>query len=70
VRISHHLTGTVGLTEREAIAALTARLREKGIDAAKIPDAAGISLTEWVGALLERVSGAVVMGTAQRIEKH
>jgi hypothetical protein len=68
-RIAHHLTAKVGLTEREAVAALMAGLREKGVDAAKTPDAGGIRLTEWVAALLERVSGAVVMGVAQRVEK-
>jgi len=66
-RIVHRLTEEVGLSEREA--ALTAGLREKGVDAAKIPGAGGENLTQWVEALLERVSGAVVMGAAQRIEK-
>ena len=65
----HHLTGKLGLTEREAVSSLTASLREKGIEAAKIPDAGGQNLAGWVEALLERVSGAVVMGAAQRIEK-
>jgi hypothetical protein len=67
-RIVHRLTEEVGLSEREAAIALTAGLREKGVDAAKIPSA-GEDLTQWVEALLERVSGAVVMGAAQRIEK-
>jgi hypothetical protein len=67
-RIVHRLTEEVGLSEREAVDALTADLRDKGIDAAKIP-AAGENFTQWVEALLERVSGAVVMGAAQRIEK-
>jgi hypothetical protein len=67
-RIVHRLTEEVGLSEREAISALTAGLREKGVDAAKIPSGSE-NLTQWVEALLERVSGAVVMGAAQRIEK-
>jgi hypothetical protein len=67
-RIAHRLTGELGLSERDAVSALTSCLRQKGIDAAKIPDATGRSLTQWVEALLERVSGAVVMGAAQRID--
>jgi hypothetical protein len=59
----------LGLSERDAVSAMTAALREKGVDAAKIPDPGGKSLTEWVEALLERVSGAVVMGAAQRIAR-
>jgi hypothetical protein len=68
-RIVHHLTEKLGLTDREAVAALTASLREKGTEAAKIPDTGGKNLSGWVEALLERVSGAVVMGAAQRVEK-
>ena len=56
-RIVHRLTEEVGLSEREAAIALTAGLREKGVDAAKIPSAGGENLTQWVEALLERVSG-------------
>jgi hypothetical protein len=67
-RIAHHLTGKLDLGERDAINALTAELREKGIDAAKIPDASGQSLNAWLEALLDRVSGAVVMGAAHRVE--
>ena len=67
-RIAHHLTGKLALGERDAISALTAELREKGIDAGKIPDASGQSLNAWLEALLGRVSGAVVMGAAQRID--
>jgi hypothetical protein len=44
-------------------------LREKGVAAAKIPSNSGENLTAWVEALLDRVSGAVVMGAAQRIER-
>ena len=68
-RIAHRLTEELGFTEREAAIALTAGLRDKGVDAAKIPEPGDQSLTDWVGALLERVSGAVVMGAAQRIER-
>jgi hypothetical protein len=63
------LTEELGLSERDAVSALTASLRHKGIDAAKIPSAGGENLTQWVETLLDRVSGAVVMGAAQRIEK-
>jgi hypothetical protein len=59
----------VGLTEDQAVAVLTTRLREKGVDVAKIPSASGAGLVPWIEMLLERVSGAVVMGAAQRVEK-
>jgi hypothetical protein len=68
-RIAHRLTGELGLTEREAVSALIAGLRQKGVDAAKIPGNSGESLIAWVEALLDQVSGAVVMGAAQRIER-
>jgi hypothetical protein len=67
-RIAHHLTGKLGLSEHEAVSALTARLREKGVDPTKIPDAGGKGVDQWIEALLERVSGAVVMGAAQRVD--
>ena len=68
-RLMQHLTGKLGLGEKEAIAALSASLRETGIDAAKIPAGERRDLSEWLEALLERVSGSVVMGAAQRVEK-
>jgi hypothetical protein len=68
-RIAHRLGGELGLSDREAVAALTSSLREKGVEADKIPDAGRGNLTDWLEALLERVSGAVVMGAAQRIGK-
>ena len=68
-RIAHHLTDKLGLSEKEAVAALTASLRDRGVEGAKIPSAERRNLTDWLEALLERVSGAVVMGAAQRIEE-
>ena len=68
-RLLHHLTGTLGLSETEAARALRSALGEAGIDSAKIPSSERRSLTEWLEALLERVSGSVVMGAAQRIER-
>ena len=66
-RIARQLTETLGLEENEAVSALTAALQESGVDRAKIPRSDRRSLTEWIDALLERVSGSVVMGAAHRI---
>lgn len=68
-RLVQHLTEKLGLNEKEAVAALSANLREAGVDSAKIPSAERRDLGEWLEALLERVSGSVVMGAAQRVAK-
>lgn len=63
-RIAFELTNINGLSEAQAITALSQALLHNGVSASKLPDDKGQRLADWLEALLDHVPGSVVMDAA------